>query len=152
MDGNPGAMSEMEKLKSGKWVQQETGNLVIPEADRHDSGKYTCSGSAFDDHLSAQSQVTVNCKLLMIFRKTSRMLQRPGRQIELLSHLTSQYLNYLPEDLRPRKDDSSEVLYVIYLLIWIMTVGFRGKDTSDQHWCAVFHAKFATHKDLTLLM
>ena len=62
MNNYKGAVSEKAKLASGKWVQLETGDLVVSDVDRNDSGKYTCFGRDDDNNIFAHSEVAVNCK------------------------------------------------------------------------------------------
>jgi hypothetical protein len=63
-DDEAGAVSEQEKLTSGKWELSETGDLTISNLDKHDGGKYSCFGEDETDNIVSSSDVVVNCKFV----------------------------------------------------------------------------------------
>ena len=62
MSNNKGAVGERVKLASGKWIQLDSGDLVINDVDRNDSGIYTCFGRDDNNNIFSHSEVAVNCK------------------------------------------------------------------------------------------
>ncbi|KAL5255722.1 hypothetical protein ACHWQZ_G011071 [Mnemiopsis leidyi] len=60
MHNNKGSVSENAKYASGKWIRLETGDLVIKDVDRNDSGKYTCFGRDDNNNIYSHSEVAVN--------------------------------------------------------------------------------------------
>ncbi|XP_063695354.1 fibroblast growth factor receptor 2-like [Bolinopsis microptera] len=57
---NKGAVGERVKLASGKWIQLDSGDLVINDVDRNDSGIYTCFGRDDNNNIFSHSEVAVN--------------------------------------------------------------------------------------------
>ena len=63
LDDRAGSVNEQQKIQAGKWIQLPSGDLVIENLDRNDSGKYSCYGRDDDNNEYVHAFVTVNCEL-----------------------------------------------------------------------------------------
>ena len=63
LNNQAGSVNENQKIQAGKWIRLPSGDLVIENLDRNDSGKYSCYGRDDDNNIYAHAFVSVNCEL-----------------------------------------------------------------------------------------